>query len=376
VRSYEGHATPREWWDSVARGRHEPRGPWAAAAGALVMLSVPYGIGAAASLWARALRPARAGVPVISIGNLVAGGTGKTPLTVAVARLLASEGRSVAIVSRGHGRRSRGALVVSQGDGPAVAWQDSGDEPYLMALLTKGIPILVARRRIDAVRAALAERPLDAILLDDGFQHVGLARDLDIVAVDASAPLGNGRLLPAGLLREHPLGISRAGLIVATRCDRSRSGSRLVARTLGPLAPRAPIVESRMVAAELWDVATGAAVPAADLRGAPAVALSSVADPAGFGLTAREAGLEVVTELPFPDHHAYGPADHEAVEALARRAGARILATTEKDAVRLAGWRPPLPLIAVGIELEVTRGRALLVDALAAALRGRGRQDA
>ena len=102
MRSYEGHATPREWWDAVARGRHEPRGPWAAAAGTLVMLSVPYGIGSAACSWARALRPARAGVPVISIGNLVAGGTGKTPLTVAIARLLASEGRRVAIVSRGH----------------------------------------------------------------------------------------------------------------------------------------------------------------------------------------------------------------------------------------------------------------------------------
>jgi len=339
------------------------------------MLSVPYGIGAAASSWTRALRPARAGVPIISIGNLVAGGTGKTPLTVTIARLMASEGRSVAIVSRGHGRRSRGVLAVSQGDGPAVAWQDSGDEPYLMALLTRGVPVFVARRRIDAVRAALAERPLDAILLDDGFQHVGLSRDLDIVAVDASAPLGNGRLLPAGLLREHPLGIARADLIVATRCDRSRGGSRLVARTLGPLAPRAPIVESRMVAAELWDVATGASVPAADLRGVPAVALSSVADPAGFGLTAREAGLEVVAELPFPDHHAYDPSDHGAVGALARQAGARIIATTEKDAVRLAGWQPPLPLIAVGIELEVTRGRAHLVDALATALR-KGRKDA
>jgi tetraacyldisaccharide 4'-kinase len=339
------------------------------------MLSVPYGIGSAACSWARALRPARAGVPVISIGNLVAGGTGKTPLTVAIARLLASEGRRVAIVSRGHGRRSRGVLVVSRGDGPAVVWQDSGDEPYLMALLTRGVPVLVARRRIDAVRAALAERPLDAILLDDAFQHVGLARDLDIVAVDASAPLGNGRLLPAGLLREHPLGIARADLIVATRCDQSGGGSRLVARTLGPLAPRAPIVESRMVAAELWDVATGASVPAADLRGVPAVALSSVADPAGFGRTAREAGLTVVAELPFPDHHAYGPADREAVGALATRVGARIIATTEKDAVRLTGWQPPLPLVAVGIELEVTRGRAHLVEALAGALR-KGRKDA
>ncbi len=367
------HRTFVEWWSGVARGRQDPRGAGAAFKGALVMLSVLYGIGAAASMWARSLRPVRVGVPVISVGNLVAGGTGKTPLVVYLARLLSSDGANVVIVSRGYGRRSRGPLVVSRGDGPAVSWQEAGDEPYLMALLTKGARVLVAARRADAVRAALAEGSVDVVLLDDGFQHVGLARDLDIVAVDASAPLGNGHLLPAGTLREHPLGIARAGVIVATRCDQARGGARLVSRTVGLLAPRAPIIETRMVVAELWDVGTGTAVSAAELRGVPALALSSIADPAGLATTARDAGLSIVAEATYPDHHAYWPDDLEAVGARVRESGAGLIVTTEKDAVRLAGWVPPVRLIAIGIELEVTRGRALLAEALGRALGSGGR---
>ncbi len=295
-------------------------------------------------MWARSLRPVRVGVPVISVGNLVAGGTGKTPLVVYLARLLSSDGANVAIVSRGYGRRSRGALVVSRGDGPAVPWQEAGDEPYLMALLTKGARVLVAARRADGVRAALAEGGTDVVLLDDGFQHVGLARDLDIVAVDASAPLGNGHLLPAGTLREHPLGIARAGVIVATRCDQARGGARLVGRTVGLLAPKAPIIETRMVVAELWDVGTGAAVDAAEVRGVPALALSSIADPAGLAKTARDAGLSIAAEATYPDHHAYWPDDLEAVAARVRESGAashRHHGEGRGAAGRLGPARPP-----------------------------------
>ncbi|MBM3307163.1 MAG: tetraacyldisaccharide 4'-kinase [Candidatus Eisenbacteria bacterium] len=359
----------REWWSAVARGRVRPSGVGAALEGCLVVLSVLYGMGSAVSLWVRSARPARAGVPVISVGNLVVGGTGKTPLVVHIARLLADGGRRVAVVSRGHGRRSRGVLVVSRGDGPIVPWTEAGDEPYLIALLTKGVPVLVAARRADAARAAVADWGADAILLDDGFQHTALARDLDIVAVDAGFPLGNGHALPAGALREHPLGIGRADLIVATRCDRARGGAGLVARTLGPLAPRAPIVETRMAPSELWDVRSGATVAAGELRGTPALALCGIADPEGFAATARDAGLSVVGEMVYPDHHAYRSSDLAAVAERAREIGAGVIVTTEKDAVRLSGWSPPARLIALGIELEVTRGRALLTEAIEKALR-------
>lgn len=363
------------WWGAVARGRQDPRGLGLAVAGCLVLLSVVYGIGVAAFLWARSLRRSHAAVPVISVGNMVVGGTGKTPLVVYLARQLSAAGTRVAIVSRGHGRRSRGTVVVSRGDGPLVPWSEAGDEPYLMALLTKGVPVVVSERRVDAVSLAVSKAGASAILLDDGFQHVGLARDLDIVAADALAPLGNGHLLPGGVLREHPLGIRRADVIVATRCDASREGARRVAGTLGALAPRAAFVETRMVVAELWDVATGAAVAPGELRDVPVLALSSIADPSGFAATAVAAGLTVVDRMVFPDHCDYTRADLDAVSARVRATGAAAIVTTEKDAVRLTGWSPPARLVALGIDLEVTRGRQQLMDAVARAIE-RGGKDA
>ena len=356
-----------DWWRRLTDGREEPRGLNVAAAGALVMLSVLYGIGALASLWLRSLRPVRSTVPVISVGNMVAGGAGKTPLTVYLARVLASQGRSVAVVSRGYGRRSRGVVVVSRGDGPLVKWHKAGDEPFMMALLTKGVSIVVSESRRKGVRHAVEELGADVILLDDAFQHVQLARDLDIVAVDAASPVGNGHLLPGGPLREHPTGIGRAGVLVATRCDRADGGAR-VAGALGPLAPSAPLVETRMKPVEFWDVGTGETVKADGLRERSCMALSSIADPSDFERTLKKLRMNVVGRLALPDHHDYSGDDVDVVVEAAREVGADTILTTEKDAVRLRPWRSRMPLVALGIELEVTSGKELLMKALEEAL--------
>ena len=352
-----------DWWRRLAMGPGEPRGPHAVAAGALVMLSVLYGIGAAVSLWLRAIRPARTAVPVISVGNIVAGGAGKTPLTVYLARVLEARGRKVAVVSRGYGRRSKGTVVVSKGDGPLVKWHEAGDEPYMMALLTKGVAIVVSERRRAGVLVAVERLDADVILLDDAFQHVQLARDLDIVAVDAAAPVGNGHLLPGGPLREHPAGIGRAGVIVATRCDRA-GGSERVAGALGPLAPSAPIIETRMKPVEFWDVGTGDTIKAAGIRKRPILALSSIADPSDFERMLRKLRIDVVGRLPLPDHHDYSADDVDVVVEAAREVGATMIVTTEKDAVRLRPWRSRMPLVALGIELEVTGAGEQLTEAL------------
>ena len=358
-----GFAGLVDWWRRLTDGREEPRGFNVAAAGALVMLSVLYGIGALASLWLRSLRPVRSAVPVISVGNMVAGGAGKTPLTVYLARVLASQGRTVAVVSRGYGRRSRGLVVVSRGDGPLVKWHKAGDEPFMMALLTKDVSIVVSESRRKGARHAVEELGADVILLDDAFQHVQLARDLDIVAVDAASPVGNGHLLPGGPLREHPTGIGRAGVLVATRCDRADGAAR-VAGALGPLAPSAPIVETRMKPVEFWDVGTGETVKAAGLRERSCMALSSIADPADFERTLRKLRMNVVGRLALPDHHDYSGDDVDVVVEAAREVGADTILTTEKDAVRLRPWRSRMPLVALGIELEVTNGKELLMGAL------------
>jgi tetraacyldisaccharide 4'-kinase len=355
------------WWSGVAWGREEARGLKLAAFGALTLLSIVYGIVSTLVLWARSVRRSRFGVPVISVGNLVVGGTGKTPLVVYLARLLCDSGRSVAIVSRGYGRTSRGVVAVSDGERALVRWEECGDEPYLTALLTKGVGVVVARRRAAGIRYAVDKLGADAILVDDGFQHVGLARDLDILTVDAARPVGNGLLLPGGVLRENPLGVRRADLLVATRVD-GAGGAWAVEGTLGALLPDAPIVETRMRPAELWDVATGEPVKVGEVKKLPAFALSSIANPSDFEATVERIGLRVVARAAFPDHHRYTDDDLARIGAAVRSAAAGVIVTTEKDAVRLTRWRPPLRLIALGIELDVVGGRSELARALVGAL--------
>jgi tetraacyldisaccharide 4'-kinase len=321
----------------------------------LVLGSVIYGILSSLVLWLRAARPASFDVPIVSVGNLTTGGTGKTPFVIYLARRLARAGRTVAVVSRGYRRSGGGVVVVSRGDRPLVRWHEAGDEPYLIALVTKGIRVVVAARRADGVRYAVGRLGADVVLLDDGFQHVELGRDLDILVVDAAHPLGNGHLLPAGVLREHPLGVRRAGLLVATRCDAAGGASR-VARTLGALVPGVPIVETRMKPVEFWDVTSGATLSPSSLRGAAAFALSGIADPEGFERTLEAFDIHLAGRLFFPDHHRFTAGDLALVEEAVRAARASVILTTEKDAVRLAGWSPPVPLVALGIELEVLAG--------------------
>jgi tetraacyldisaccharide 4'-kinase len=355
------------WWSGVAWGREEAHGAKLAVFGALVFLSLLYGIASSIGLWLRSVRRTRFSVPVISVGNLVVGGTGKTPLVIYLARLLCDSGRSVAVVSRGYGRTSRGTLAVSDGQRALVRWEQCGDEPYLTALLTKGVSVVVAARRAAGVRYAVDKMGADAILVDDGFQHVGLARDLDILTVDAAHPVGNGYLLPGGVLRENPLGVRRADLLVVTRVD-GAGGAQAVERTLGALVPGTPIVETRMKPAELWDVATGDPVKVHEIKKLGALALSSIANPDDFEATIERIGVRLVSRLAFPDHHRYTEGDLALVGAAVREAGAEAIVTTEKDAVRLVGWRPPVRLVALGIDLDVIAGRdelaRVLVDAL------------
>jgi tetraacyldisaccharide 4'-kinase len=360
-------ARANAWWSGVAWGREEAHGVKLVAFGALVFLSILYGIASSFGLWLRSLRRTRFNVPVISVGNLVVGGTGKTPLVIYLARLLCDSGRSVAVVSRGYGRSSRGTLAVSDGERALVRWEECGDEPYLTALLTKGVAVVVAARRAAGVRYAVDKLGADAILVDDGFQHVGLRRDLDILTVDATRPVGNGYLLPGGVLRENPLGVRRADLLVATRVD-GAGGARAVERTLGALVPEVPIVETRMKPAELWDVATGDAVKAGELRKLAAFALSSIANPHDFEATVERIGVHLVSSMAFPDHHRYTESDLALVGAAVRASGAEAIVTTEKDAVRLTRWRPPVKLVALGIDLDVVAGRDELARALVEAL--------
>lgn len=301
---------------------------WSRPPGLEAALLAPFG-----HLWgrvtaARALRPGtRVGVPVICVGNLTAGGTGKTPAVLALARRLAARGVRVAIVSRGHGGRARGPVRV---DPARHGAGEVGDEPLLLA---DAAPTYVARDRLAGCRQAVAEGA-GAILLDDGFQNPAVAKDLAIVVIDAAAGFGNGRCIPAGPLREPVAGgLARAGivLLVGPPADRAafRAGeARLAGR---------PVVE-----AEIRPVDTGT-----DWQGRRVLAFAGIGRPEKFFATLRALGADLVAAHGFPDHAPYPRA---MLERLSRDAAAAraMLVTTDKDAVRLPAWfrgrAVPLPV--------------------------------
>ena len=288
-------------------------------------------------------RQRRLDAPVISVGNLSVGGTGKTPIVEALARMLQEAGERPAILSRGYGRRPNdGALVVSDPGGVRVTDAGlSGDEPQLLARRLPGIPVVVSNERYVAGRLAEAQFGTSVHILDDGFQHLELARDIDVLVVPP-ADL-NDRLLPAGRLREPIAAAAAADVILVPGSDDT------VTRVAQALEhPRVFGVTFALGDATGF----GPAKAEAPAEGAPVVAVAGIARPHRFFAAARVAGWQVLSEKRFPDHHRYSARDVAAVEALAQSAGAEWILTTEKDAVRLepliaSKWWAYLPLTAI-----------------------------
>jgi tetraacyldisaccharide 4'-kinase len=271
-------------------------------------------------------------VPVISVGNLTVGGNGKTPFTLFVASRLRKHGFAVAIASRGWGGRARQdrALLVSDGNRILSQPREAGDEPIMMARNFDG-PIAVARHRIDAI-SILADRfELDAVILDDGFQHLRLRRDLDLLLMNEADSYGNGWLLPAGPLREPPSACRRADAIVliGTGEERAASMAGRSTETRGPRLFRAWTYPSGLVEARAgnWHE-----LPLA-LNGVRVAAVSGVARPHLFHRMLRALGARVERTLDYPDHYDYGPSDWENVLEAAH--GCEMVLTTEKDLVKL-----------------------------------------
>jgi len=301
----------------------------------------------------------RAPVPVVSVGNLSVGGTGKTPMVDYVVKLLLARNRRVGVVSRGYGGGDFGAVgVVSAGDGPLLSPEICGDEPYLLARRNPTAIVLVAPRRADGIRMAVERFGADVIVLDDGFQHLAVARDLDIVLLDASRPFGNGRLLPAGLLREPPSSLRRAGLVVLTRSDGSEDVD---------VALDVPLLRCRHRLAEEAVALDGARMPLADLGGRRLVAFAGIADPGGFFSELADRGLHPFQRVALPDHVTY---DRQTLELLRAAAiSADFLVTTEKDGVKLTADQLPVTCCQIPMTLEFfAEGSLLLQRALGAVI--------
>ena len=277
-------------------------------------------------------------LPVVSIGNLTVGGTGKTPMTRLLCRHLTDAGRRVAILSRGHGGEGSGVRLVSDAHGNiARSAADAGDEPLLLAQGLPGVPVLVGKDRRQSGREAMRRFALDALVLDDGLQFWQLARDLDIVLVDARRPFDNGYPLPRGLLREPVDHLKRAGIVVVTRADVLDDAGRESLRVrVAALAPNAEIYFARHSATGLVPVgAFDAPVQPLDaLQGKSVLAWSAIAQPESFAQSLAQTGAEIVSHVVRPDHYAPVAADVADLRRQIQEGRADALVMTEKDAVK------------------------------------------
>ena len=266
--------------------------------------------------------------PVISIGNIAVGGTGKTPVTAHLARLIMAQGLKVAVLSRGYGGTLEGqTAIVSDGREITLSADQCGDEPFLLAKSVPGLAVVIGTDRHAAGQLALKEFGTDIFLLDDGFQHLRLYRDLNILLLDCTRPFGNGWTLPAGLLRETKRAVERADLVVLTRCPEG-------VMTPSPV-PDKPCCRARHDLGDLLPLTGGGPLPIEALRGRKVAAFSGIAEPLAFVDGLRRQGLQVVASLSFPDHVVYSAARIAEIEDLLRTSAADYAITTEKDGVKL-----------------------------------------
>ena len=306
------------------------------------------------------------GVQVISIGNVTAGGTGKTPVTEIFARTLAAEGRRVAILSRGYRRKEAPwwvrmftqvvtpPLVVSDGRHVLSDSTEGGDEPYMLASNLPGVVVAVDRDRVKAGRYAVKRFGCDTIILDDGFQYQRLKHAIEVVLVDASNPFGNGNMLPRGILREPARNLKHADIIFMTKCSGDVSSVRDEIRRYNQTAE---IVECTHAPKSLKDVWSREEFPLSWLQGKTTCTLSGIASPKGFENSLRRLGAKVVWCERYADHHRYDAS--EILYALNRTAdiGADALVTTEKDAVRFPRFETaPVRCLYLRIAIEILSG--------------------
>lgn len=340
---------------------------------------------------ARVLKASPPGVPVVSVGNLTVGGTGKTPLVEKMARDLAEAGRRVVILSRGYKSRRKPLLarlfqktrgrsdlfaprIVSDGASLLLDSSEAGDEPFMLASNLRGVPVVVDRDRVKAAALAIAEFGAEVLLLDDGFQYLRLARGVEIALVDRQAPFGTGYLLPRGTLREPPKNLRRATHIFLTKCD-GTPHEDLIAQ-IRRWNRTAEIIECTHRPLHLRNFFTGQTLPLERLHGLKIGAMSGIARPESFEGALRQLGAHLELTKRFADHHRFSTRE---VEDFLRRCARRSLEAvviTEKDAVRIPRIpEPEIPLLYLRVEITILRGQSAY-DRLIAWLAGKNRGGA
>ncbi len=301
------------------------------------------------------LKPKTLGASVISVGNITVGGTGKTPLVEYIARYLAEEDFSVAILTRGYKRRSRGMKTLnlrevspaSSGNSPgdlvsngearseAIDYLDYGDEPTMLAQALPEVPIIVNRNRFEGGRLAERVAGSDVLIMDDGYQHMQLARDLNLLVIDATNPFGDFEIFPLGGLREPLYGLKRADAVIVTRANRAFDQSQLITILKHACGDKIPVMYFYSEITRLRHLGSGIVYDARQFRGWNSALLCGVGNPEAFAEDVLDAGISIIGKNFFADHHAYTQEDLDRVSNKSRADGAEIIITTKKDAVKL-----------------------------------------
>jgi tetraacyldisaccharide 4'-kinase len=319
----------------------------------LGLLSFFYGwiVQARASLYHREiLKPRSIPCKVISVGNITLGGTGKTPFVGLLAEMIRGRGVRTAILSRGYKGKFQGPFgVVSDGERVFMDATQAGDEPFLLAEKLKGVPVIVGRDRCISGRWATDRFRTEVVILDDGFQHLSLKRNLNLLLIDSSCPFGNGKVFPRGILREPLNQISRADAVILTKAGEDGNIPKLKKKILN-LAGEIPLFRADYEVAGIRILEGRQLLSPERLEGRKILAFSGIAHPDSFqktllGLKAEIGGFET-----FPDHYEYGRQDMDRLQERASRSGAEAMVTTEKDLVRLKKIAPgPIPLWAISV---------------------------
>ncbi len=313
--------------------------------GFLLVLSLGYGVlvHLTCAMYKKGLLSVyEAPKPLISVGNITTGGVGKTPLVIWLAKFLNQKGIKAVVLSRGYGS-SHGL----------------NDETKMFKEILPQVPIVVGKNRKESIQKALSQGPVEVFVADDAFQHWSLKRDLDIVVIDSACPLGNGRLLPRGILRERPCALARADVFMLTKSDRVQSTQRVRER-LRQINSKALIVESRHAPGRLRDVFTGNVEDLNFLKKKKVISFCAIGDPSFFEHMLEALGVILVKDLTFVDHHPYSETDLRMVVDFAKIENINILVTTHKDAVKIIPSRgifQGLTVFSLDIDLKITQNQ-------------------
>lgn len=296
--------------------------------------------------------------PVVSVGNLSVGGTGKTPFVAFLAERLMARGLKPGILTRGYSRRAGADLIaIEPGSGRAPDPREVGDEPALLARKLPEVPIVVGADRYRAGLLAEDKFKVDVHILDDGFQHFALARDVDIVLLDVTQELSDRELLPAGQLREPCAALVRAHCVVLTRSE--LADPRPTEERVRKINSKPGIFHCSTKLQSVMDISSGKVSALQAILDGPAYAFCGIGNPPAFFADLGQWGFSVAARAEFQDHHVYTPDEITRLVANARKAGAKILLTTEKDALNFPGvGKTEIPIFACVIQTELREAEA------------------